>query len=100
MPFYILIPFAVFFACCLSQFWFMMKVRAALIERHPGTYLSVEKSAMFPHQGFWRFTRGNGYKALQDDELNRHVRNLKRLKIVAIISWLVCGVAMFTAPTT
>jgi hypothetical protein len=76
----------------------MKKVRDALIERHPETFLSVEKSSIFPYQGLQRFTWGSGYKALQDDELNRHVRNLKRLHIVAVASWLAYGIAIFTAP--
>lgn len=99
MPSYILIPFAVFFACCLSQFWFIKKVRDALIERHPDTFIAVEKSSIFPHQGLWRFTRGNRYKELHDEDLNRHVRNLKRLNLVAIASWLAYGIAIFTATT-
>ncbi|MDP1028307.1 hypothetical protein Q5H91_13875 [Sphingomonas sp. KR1UV-12] len=69
-----------------------------LIERHPETYLNIEKLCIFPQQSLWRFTRGGRYKALQDNELNRHVRNLKRLNAVAIVAWLVFGIGVFTAP--
>ena len=100
MPSYILIPFGVFFVCCLSQFWFMKKVRDALIERHPDTFLAVEKPSIFPHQGLWRFTQNNQYKELRDENLNRHVRNLKRLHFVAIASWLAYGIAIFTAESS
>lgn len=78
----------------------MKKVRDALIERHPDTFLAVEKSSIFPHQGLWRFTRGNRYKELQDEDLNQHVRNLKRLYLVAIASWLAYGIAIFTAASS
>lgn len=98
MPVYVLIPFAVFAGCCIAQFWFMKKVRDALIERHPDTFLKAEKASIFPYQGLWRFTRGKEYQSLHDDELNRHVRNLKRLTIVAVGSWLAYGIAIFTAP--
>src|SRR5689334_10377755 len=79
MPAYILIPFAVFFGCCVAQFWFMKRVRDTLIERHPEAFLAIEKSSIFPMQGLWRFTQKGRYKALNDPELNTHVRNLKRL---------------------
>ena len=100
MPSYILIPFAVFFVCCLSQFWFVKKVRDALIERHPDTFLAVDKSSIFPHRGIWRFTQNNQYKELRDENLNRHVRNLKRLHLVAITSWLAYVIEIFTAASS
>lgn len=98
MPLYVLAPFGVFFICCAMQFWFLKKVRDALINRHPQTFLAVEKSSIFPMQGLWRFTRGSRYKALGDAELNRHVRNLKRLTIVTVCAWLAYAIALFTAP--
>lgn len=87
MPPLILLPFGVFFVCCILQFWYLKKVRDALIERHPDTFLSVEKSSIFPMQGLFKFARGGRYKDLNDALLNRHVRNLKRLMIVAYIAW-------------
>jgi hypothetical protein len=51
MPLLILIPFAVFFACCVAQFWFLKQVRDRLIERHPDTFLEIEKSSIFPYNG-------------------------------------------------
>ena len=98
MPAYILIPFAVFFGCCVAQFWFMKRVRDTLIERHPEAFLAIEKSSIFPMQGLWRFTQKGRYKALNDPELNTHVRNLKRLYAIAIVAWLAYAVAVFTAP--
>ena len=98
MPLYVLVPFAVFFICCALQFWFLKKVRDALIDRHPQTFLAVEKSSIFPTQGLWKFTRGSRYKELDDAELNRHVVNLKRLTAIAIVAWIIYAIALFTAP--
>lgn len=86
MPNLILLPFSVFFVCCILQFWYLKKVRDALIDRHPEKFLQVEKSSIFSTQGIWRFARRNQHKILKDAELNRHVRNLKRLMIVAIVA--------------
>jgi hypothetical protein len=94
----LLLPFGVFAICCVLQFWFLHKVRVALINRHPDTFLELEKSAFFPMQGLWKFTRGDRYKQLKDATLDRHVRNLKRLMIVAYASWLTYAVALFTVP--
>jgi hypothetical protein len=98
MPPVILIPFAVFFACCLGQFWFLKQVRDRLIDCHPDTFLQIEKSSIFPFNGLWRFTRGGKYKSLGDEELNRRIRNLKRLFLVALVAWAAYAVALFTTP--
>jgi len=94
----ILLPFGVFFVCCILQFWFLKRVRDALIDKHPETFLSIEKSSIFPMQGLWKFARGRSYKELGDVDLNRHVRNLKRLMIVAIAAWLAFAISIFTVP--
>ena len=98
MPFYVLIPFSAFALCCILQFWFVKKVRDALIERHPQTFLSIEKSSFFPFQGLWRFTLGSAHKALADGDLECQIRNLRRLYAVGLFAWLVYGIALFTAP--
>lgn len=98
MPACVLIPFAVFFGCCVAQFWFMQRVRDRLIEQHPDTFLAVERSSIFPSHGMWRFIRKGRYKSLNDPELNRRVRNFNRLYAVAIVAWLAYGVALFTTP--
>lgn len=98
MPLLILLPFGVFFICCILQFWYLKKVRDALIDRHPATFLAVEKSSIFPMRGLWKFTGGNRYKQLNDADLNRHVRNLKRLMIVGFGAWAAYAAALFTMP--
>jgi isochorismate hydrolase len=98
MPLYILGPFGVFFLCCIAQFWFLKSVRDALIERHPDTYLSIEKSSLFPHRGLYHFTRRRRYEALHDADLDRRVRNLKRVQLIAVGAWLIFGIAVFITP--
>jgi len=98
MPAVIIIPFAVFFACCAAQFWFLKQVRDRLIDCHPEIFLEIEKSSFFPYNGLWRFTRGRRYKALGDEELNRRVRNLKRLFLVAFAAWAAYAIALFATP--
>lgn len=94
----VLLTFAVFFTCCILQFWFLKRVRDALIDRHPETFLSIEKSSFFPMQRLWDFDLDRRCKELRDVDLNRHLRNLKRLKIVAIGSWLAFAISIFTVP--
>lgn len=88
MPLLSLISFAVFFICCASQFWFIAQVRNALIDRHPETFLEVERSSIFPQRGLMRFVWRSGYRALDDPALARHVRNLRLVYVLAIVAWL------------
>jgi hypothetical protein len=92
------VPFAVFFGCCVAQFWFLKRIRDRLIDRHPQAFLEIEKSSFFPHQGLWKFTRRKRYEALRDEELNRRVRQFKQLYALAIVSWAAYGIALFTVP--
>jgi hypothetical protein len=98
MPALILIPFVVFFACFLAQFWFLKRVRDRLIDYHPDKYLEIERSSIFPYNGLWKFTKKGRYKQLGDEELDRRVRNLKRLFALAFAAWLTYGIALFSVP--
>lgn len=90
----IVIPFGVFFACCLSQFWFLAQVRNALIDRHPETFLSLERSSIFPGNGIYKFIRTGKHRDLGDAELSKAVIRCRWLFAVAIVSWLaIPGVA-------
>jgi hypothetical protein len=98
MPALILLPFGVFFACCIGQFWLLKRVRDRLIDCHPDTFLQIERSSIFPFNGLWRFTKRGRYKALNDQELNRRIRSLKRLFVVAFVAWAAYAIAIFTVP--
>jgi hypothetical protein len=94
----LLVSFVVFVLCCFLQIWYLKKVRDALIDRHPKTFLEIEKSILFPVQGLWKFTRSSRYKRLEDEELNQHVRNLKRFMVVAYSLWILYAVTIFATP--
>ena len=95
MPVYVLVPFGVFFACCLGQFWFFKRVRDALIDRHPDEFLRVERSSIFPMGGLSRYVYGNRHKALNDPELSKRIRDLRLLYALAFLSWLAIPVGLF-----
>ena len=95
---YAFVAFAVFGGCCVAQFWFMDRVRKALIERHPDTYLSIEKASVFPFQALRRFVRKGRYKSLNDPELDRAARDLKRLNVITLLAWLAYGISIFSDP--
>lgn len=95
---YALIAFAAFFACCAAQFWFLQRIRKVLIERHPDTFLTIEKSSIFPGQGLRRFLKKRRYRDLNDPELNLRVRDLRVLYLVGFLCWLAYGVSLFTDP--
>ncbi len=96
MPVLTLAAFAVFFICCGAQFWFVRRVRIALIDRHPELWLSLSRGRhmfdLYPEFGFaWR----RGDKDLGDPQLSRAVQDFRRLYIVAIAAWLAMASTMF-----
>ena len=93
-----LIPFAIFFACCVAQFWFLKQVRDRLIH-HPDTFLELERSSTIPHQWIWDFTKGLQHRQLGDEVLNQRVRHFKWLYRVAIAAWLAFALTICTGPT-
>ena len=89
------IAFAVFFVCCAAQFWFMARVRNALIDRHPELYLSIERSSMFARRGLSRFIQSSKHRELGDPELSKAVMQCRWLYAVAICAWLVLAADVF-----
>ncbi|QDZ06450.1 hypothetical protein FPZ24_02305 [Sphingomonas panacisoli] len=98
MPTYFLIPFAIFFICCASQFWFVKRVRDRLIDHHPNVFLKQERASFFPHNHIWRYAFDSRFRGLNDPELDRRVRNLRILTAIALGSWLAIAVCMVTMP--
>lgn len=88
MPPLVLIPFGLFFLCGISQFWFLGKVRNALIDRHPETFLRLERSSIFPGNGTYRFIRSGEHRGMGDADLSRWVMRCRWLFVAAIASWL------------
>jgi hypothetical protein len=89
MPIWQALTFAVFFACCAAQFWFMARVRNALIDRHPEFYLAIERSSIFPRRGLSSFIQSRKHRELGDPELSKAVLQCRWLYVVAICAWLV-----------
>ena len=96
MPVWQGIAFAVFFACCAAQFWFLARVRNALIDRHPEFYLTIERSSMMPQRGLFRFIRSRKHRELGDLELTKTVIQFRWLYALAICAWLVFAAGMFS----
>lgn len=98
MSIYFLIPFGIFFVCCVLQFWFIKRVRDRLIDKHPDLFLKEERAAFFTHNHIWRYAFDRRYRELNDVELDRRVRNLRMLLLVAFGSWLTIAVCMVVMP--
>ena len=94
MPTLIVVPFAVFFACCAGQFWFVAQVRNALIDRHSELFLEIERSSAFPNRGLSKFIRSSQHKDLQDPQLTSAVMRCRYLYLTAIVAWLLFAAIM------
>ncbi|MFM5953980.1 MAG: hypothetical protein ACKOPE_06740 [Novosphingobium sp.] len=81
--------FAVFFACCIGQFWVIGRVRNALIDRHPDLYLEIQRSSIFPQRRLQKFIRSGQHRELKDEQLSKAVMQCRWLFGLALASWLV-----------
>ncbi len=92
-----LIPLAVFLACILSQFWLYARVRRALIDRHPETFLAMARRAWLSVDNafYWWIFRG-GHKPLGDADLDAKVSQIHIMVVVAILAWLGLVVTVMT----
>lgn len=90
--------FVVFFACCAGQFWFIARVRNALIDRHPTVFLEVERSSAFAQRGLQKFIRSGRHKELGDPQLTKAVMQCRWLFGVAICAWLILAVGIVLVP--
>ena len=82
------LPFAVFFGCCLLQFWLLRRVRRALAERHPTLWLEMSGKALFTDNAVYKFIWARRDQTLGDAELTRAAQHLRRLSVVALLAWL------------
>jgi hypothetical protein len=91
---YEFIPMAIFFGCCAAQFWFMYRVRAALVSRHPEEWLRISKRLFFSPLP-WGFVWSGRHRDLGDPILSRRVIEMRWLSLVAYAAWaaLFVGVA-------
>ena len=84
----IAVPFAIFFGCCVSQFWFLAQVRNALIDRHPDIYLQLERKSFFPGNGVFKIILSGRHRDFADPDLSKAIVRCRWLFVVAIGSWL------------
>lgn len=92
----ILIPFGVFFVCCGAQFFFLRRVRLAMVERHPELWRQISAKAWFVDNAVYRFAWKRRDRGLNDPDLTRKVKELKTLYAFAISAWLVYAVMLVT----
>ena len=88
MPFLPVIPFAVFFACCASQFIFLRQVRRALVIRHPDIWRQLSLDAWSMDSALSRFIWSRRDKRLNDTDLTKAVSRMWLLSLAAIAAWL------------
>jgi hypothetical protein len=87
------IPMAIFFACCGAQFWFMYRVREALVSRHPDEWLKISKRLFFSPLP-WRFVWSGRHRELGDPVLSRRIAEMRWLSVVAYTSWAALAVGV------
>lgn len=92
----ILIPFAVFFACCLAQFFFLRRVRQALAARHPDVWRAMSEKSWFIDNAVYKFAWRRRDRGLNDPDLTARVKQLRLLYFVAICVWAIYALALFS----
>jgi hypothetical protein len=96
MPLLIIIPFVIFACCCLVQFVFLRRVRAALAERHPDVWLKISTKAWFIDSAVGRLAWTGQARSLGDPELMALINQLRVLYAVAFAAWLTLLGVMIT----
>jgi hypothetical protein len=91
-----LIPFAVFFACCVAQFFFLDRIKRALSARHPAVLEGLLGKSFFANNAISKFARQRGDLSLNDPGLTEKVKQFKRLLYVAYGAWGLCALAVIT----
>jgi len=94
----ILIPFGVFFCCCLAQFPLLRAVRAALAERHPDAWREMSAKTWFANSAGAGYVWGDRAKALNDPGLVEAVNRLRLVYAVGFVAWLAIVALMLTSP--
>jgi hypothetical protein len=90
---YIFIPMAIFGSCCLAQFWFMYRVRDALVTRHPDEWLKMSKRLFFSPLP-WGFVWSGRHRELNDPILSRRVFEMRALSVAAYVSWAALAIGV------
>lgn len=91
-----LIPFSVFGACCLAQFYFLDRVKRNLRTRHPNVFNGLVGKSLFTGNAINRFVWRRRDLDLQDPELTKVVKPFKLLMIAAYGAWGLCALSVVT----
>jgi hypothetical protein len=80
--------FAIFFGCCVAQFWFMRRIRIALVKRHPDVWLRLSGESFWGQGIEWHFAWRRGDRALNDLALTEAVQHYRLLMLIALLAWI------------
>ncbi len=94
----VLIPFAIFFACCVAQFFFLERVKRALAARHPDELQGLLGKSFFSFSGsaIAKFAWQRRDLNLNDRELTKVVKEFKLLMFIAYGAWGLVALAIVT----
>jgi hypothetical protein len=98
MPLRVVIPFILFGACCFLQSSHLNGIREALRQRHPRTYRDLLEGAINPYWPLWQFCFSRRPGLLGDSLMERQVRRLRIVTIVAAVVWAGMAVSFAVAP--
>lgn len=93
-----LIPFSIFFACCVAQFFFLNRVKRALRARHPDVLRSLLGKSFFSftNNAIIKFVWQRRDLGLNDPYLTRIVKQFKILLFLTYGAWGLCALAFVT----
>jgi len=93
-----LIPFSVFFACCVALFFFLDRVKRALSARHPDVLRDLLGKSFFSfsNNAITKFAWQRRDLSLNDPELTKSVKQFKLLLFVAYGAWGFLALALLT----
>lgn len=84
----VIVPFVIFFACCVAQFWFHRRIRQVLVDNHPDFWLALSREAWLVDNAVIRFAFGRKARSFDDPLLMARIREMKILSATAIVAWL------------
>jgi len=90
------IPFSIFFACCVAQFFYVNRIKRTLSSHHPHVLQQLVGKSFFSFDSnaIAKFAWKRRDIGLNDPRLTERVKQFKRLLIVAYGAWGLCMLAM------
>jgi hypothetical protein len=84
----VVVPFLIFFACCVVQFWCYRRIRQVLVDNHPDFWLELSRKAWFVDNAVMRFAFSRKARSFDDPLLMARIREIKILGVTTIVAWL------------